>query len=179
MKKATHNGTCQACGRQQANRASGLAHHGYTTEHGYFQGVCGGSYHAPLEESHGVLDQTVDVLRARVERLRKSQTVETVLVAGPLPATYRAEPHAKDVEHVHFSTEHNFRTRLGNDPQLQSHLRRSYYCHGDLAALWVAIAKRRAANQKSRADAFESHANMLEALKAERFGKELIERAQR
>ena len=48
MTKATHNGTCQACGRSQAFRNT-MAKHGYTTESGYFNGTCSGSDRLPLE----------------------------------------------------------------------------------------------------------------------------------
>lgn len=51
MTKATHNGTCQACGRVQAvnNKTGRLAKHGYTVDYGYFSGTCSGSDKAPLE----------------------------------------------------------------------------------------------------------------------------------
>jgi len=51
MTKATHNGTCQACGRSQAVTARGtLAKHGYTVDYGYFSGTCSGSGKKPLEQ---------------------------------------------------------------------------------------------------------------------------------
>ena len=55
---STHTGICQACGRRQAVHINTglLAKHGYTTEHGFFNGVCGGSDQLPLE-----LDTTVNV----------------------------------------------------------------------------------------------------------------------
>jgi len=48
MTKATHNGTCQACGRKQALRGT-MAKHGYTVDYGYFSGTCSGSDRQPLE----------------------------------------------------------------------------------------------------------------------------------
>lgn len=57
--QATHNGTCQCCGRVQAYSKSGVAKHGYTTEWGYFNGVCGGSDHEPLELATDLNVQTV------------------------------------------------------------------------------------------------------------------------
>jgi hypothetical protein len=49
--ETTHTGTCQACGRRQAIHIYGgmIAKHGYTTDYGFFNGVCGGSDHLPLE----------------------------------------------------------------------------------------------------------------------------------
>lgn len=63
MTKATHNGTCQACGRSQAvSRKHGtLAKHGYTTESGYFNGTCSGSDRRPLEQE---TTHNVDVVAA-------------------------------------------------------------------------------------------------------------------
>lgn len=62
MTKATHNGTCQACGRNQAVKADGrLAKHGYTVDYGYFNGTCSGAEHAPLEKDTA---HNVDVVAA-------------------------------------------------------------------------------------------------------------------
>jgi hypothetical protein len=48
---STHTGICQACGRRQAVHINTglLAKHGYTTDHGFFNGTCAGSDHLPLE----------------------------------------------------------------------------------------------------------------------------------
>jgi len=62
MTKATHNGTCQACGRSQAVKSNGqLAKHGYTVDYGYFNGTCSGAGHAPLEKETA---HNVDVVAA-------------------------------------------------------------------------------------------------------------------
>lgn len=55
---STHTGTCQACGRRQAVHINTgkIAKHGYTTDYGFFNGVCGGSDHLPLE-----LDTAVNI----------------------------------------------------------------------------------------------------------------------
>ena len=54
MTKATHTGTCQACGRTQVQRATGhIAKHGYTTTWGFFNGTCSGSEHGALENGTG------------------------------------------------------------------------------------------------------------------------------
>jgi hypothetical protein len=68
MAKATHNGTCQACGRDQAVRANGLlAKHGYTVDFGFFNGTCHGSDHLPLEHDTKVNEFTVERLRKHAE----------------------------------------------------------------------------------------------------------------
>lgn len=179
MTKATHNGTCQVCGRAHARRPSGIAQHGYTVDHGYFQGVCDGAHNPPIEESTELLDATVARLRASVARLRAAQAPETVTTYGPVAATYRLSPWAKDVEHALFDSETTFKRRMADEPGLRKHLARSYYCHGDDAALWLAITKREAASYKLRADALEGHADMLGGLKATRHGQPLIARGVR
>lgn len=51
MTKATHNGTCQVCGAEQAvNPSTGkLAKHGYSVEWGYFNGACSGGDELPMQ----------------------------------------------------------------------------------------------------------------------------------
>jgi hypothetical protein len=61
--KATHNGHCQICGRQQALPNGRLSKHGYTVDWGYFNGVCTGANHAPLEESRELTDNVIVSLR--------------------------------------------------------------------------------------------------------------------
>lgn len=177
--KATHNGTCQVCGRLHARRPNGLAQHGYTVDYGYFQGVCHGSANPPIEESTLLLDSTVATLRANVARLRTASTPETVTAIGVVAATYRSTPWARDVEHVHFESEATFKRRVTEEPELRKHLARSYYCYGDDAALWLAIAKQVAYGYKNRANALEGHADMLDGLKATRHGQPLIARRAR
>lgn len=59
--KATHNGTCQCCGNSQAVNPF-LAKHGYTVDFGFFNGVCMGADHAPLEESRVLCDSVCEQL---------------------------------------------------------------------------------------------------------------------
>jgi hypothetical protein len=62
---STHTGTCQACGRCQAVHVNTgmIAKHGYTTEYGFFNGICGGSDHLPLELDTALNVATVAALR--------------------------------------------------------------------------------------------------------------------
>ena len=77
MKAATHNGHCQVCGRLQAlpPNAAGrglLSLHGYTVkDFGFFNGVCGGARHLPLQQERTIADRIIAQLRdyaAREER---------------------------------------------------------------------------------------------------------------
>jgi len=76
MRKSTHTGTCQVCGREQALPSGVLSKHGYVVPHGFFQGVCPGADNLPLETSRKLADEVAasllrqrDAERARAERL--------------------------------------------------------------------------------------------------------------
>ena len=57
MRQATHNGTCQICGGLQALPNGVLSKHGYTVQHHYFEGVCVGAHHEPLETERAYADK--------------------------------------------------------------------------------------------------------------------------
>jgi len=69
MAKATHNGTCQCCGRNQAVKKGVLAKHGYTVENGYFEGTCVGTSNKPLQNCRELLDNNVAEWDARIQRM--------------------------------------------------------------------------------------------------------------
>lgn len=62
MIKATHNGTCQACGRAQAFYKGTVAKHGYTVDWGHFNGVCAGAEAKPLEQDKTLTEATIKCL---------------------------------------------------------------------------------------------------------------------
>lgn len=84
MSKATHNGTCQSCGRSQAvNAKTGrLAKHGYTVDYGYFNGTCAGSDSQPLELETSLNVETVAAIRdwANQQEQFADGNIETVIV---------------------------------------------------------------------------------------------------
>lgn len=69
MKKSTHDGTCQLCGRLQALPNGKLAKHGYTTRWGFFSGTCPGSEHLPYEVSS-------DLLQDAMQRAQRAAAAE-------------------------------------------------------------------------------------------------------
>ncbi len=96
---ATHNGTCQACGRIQAIRASGLlAKHGYTTEYGFFNGTCSGSDHPPLELQTGHNEQVV----IRLREWANSQEAKAAGEIVEVPVTRYKQVYGKRVSHIEF-----------------------------------------------------------------------------
>jgi len=73
MKRGTHTGHCQACGRRQMVTPSGIAKHGYTVKGwGYFAGTCHGSGHKPLEIERTYTDEIIVKLG---ERARSMTTI--------------------------------------------------------------------------------------------------------
>ena len=70
MTNATQTrGHCQLCGRQQAVRG-GMSAHGYTVANGWFQGVCHGHHHAPLEKRRTETDTMIAEVLAQAHALR-------------------------------------------------------------------------------------------------------------
>jgi hypothetical protein len=71
-RKATHQGTCQCCGRLQKLPGGFLSKHGYTVDWGYFNGVCGGAHHLPLEQDRTIVDAFVVRLREGAKYAREN-----------------------------------------------------------------------------------------------------------
>lgn len=73
MSKHTHRGHCQVCGAQQAvdNKTGMMAKHGYTVEHGFFEGECPGSHNLPLEHDHTMTDNIIGDLTRQADRIQK------------------------------------------------------------------------------------------------------------
>lgn len=69
MSKATHLGTCQACGRQQMLPSGVLAAHGYEISHGFQNGVCMGAGHLPYEVSTDLIERSISHAMANADRL--------------------------------------------------------------------------------------------------------------
>jgi len=67
MSKATHNGECQLCGRQQKLPSDVLSKHGYTVEWGFFNGTCPGSGHKSFELSCDLIDGRLKDIRLAIE----------------------------------------------------------------------------------------------------------------
>ena len=62
-------GTCQCCGRQQAVVGGMMSKHGYTVDNGWFNGVCSGRNHVPLQVSREHTDIIVAQVRADISNL--------------------------------------------------------------------------------------------------------------
>jgi hypothetical protein len=61
-------GHCPKCGAIQAVNGS-MSKHGYTVKSGWFQGVCSGDFHQPIEVNREVADETVANVRLDVSKL--------------------------------------------------------------------------------------------------------------
>lgn len=57
--KATHSGTCQACGNLQKLPGGVLSKHGYDVQWHFFNGVCLGAGHKPFEQSTDLIERCI------------------------------------------------------------------------------------------------------------------------
>lgn len=66
--QATHQGTCQICGKMHKvnNKTGLLATHGYTLEYGFFNGECDGRHQKPFEVSSDALVKHIASVEAFV-----------------------------------------------------------------------------------------------------------------
>jgi hypothetical protein len=70
MKKEIQiRGNCQCCAREQAVVGGFMSKHGYTVAHGWFQGVCSGNHHQPMQFSRVETDRIVSEIRAEIPKL--------------------------------------------------------------------------------------------------------------
>ena len=81
---ATHKGTCQSWGREQADTRSGLAKHGYNVEWGFFSGVCSGAHHQPLELDRSRLDWTCEQLAENAAKLEAITLADIEAARNPV-----------------------------------------------------------------------------------------------
>jgi len=159
MKKATHDGTCQACGRVQAITENGVAKHGYIVDWG-FHGTCTGSDHLPLEVDNSIAKSTIEICLNRALALDAEAEGEIVAV---------------------------YLSAFGKDrDQNRSHADQfRFYTHEEFTAarhqhFWNKWEEK-VANERNRlagiAQSNRNHAGFLLGLNAERFGQDLYPRA--
>ena len=63
MKDNQIRGHCQCCGNQQAVVSGHMSKHGYTVEHGWFQGVCTGESYKPIELERTVTNKIMAAVK--------------------------------------------------------------------------------------------------------------------
>lgn len=85
MAKATHTGTCQICGCNQKLPNGQLSKHGYTTQWGFFSGVCSGAHALPFEQSTGLIEEKIQfvkkaILALKAERIDLLEMTDGVMV---------------------------------------------------------------------------------------------------
>lgn len=69
--KATHTGTCQACGHNQKLPAGKLSKHGYDVKWHFFNGVCFGAGHLPFEVSTDLVERCIANAQQKLKDTRK------------------------------------------------------------------------------------------------------------
>lgn len=161
MKSATHQGTCQLCGRLQMLPNGGLlAKHGYDVQWGFFNGVCPGADHKPYELSKDLIESYLPTARKRLVEMRKE------------PAAIRAA--APKTDGVFYSVPINFKS-VGLFGKLVKHESESKYEKGtDFVATHRGEEVRRYLSSKSVAEVaveFREKAAKLAEFHAEQYAK--------
>lgn len=64
-------GHCPYCGNAWAFVRGGMSSHGYSVEHGYFEGTCQGAGHAPIEMNRLIADEVIEGCRVTARSLIK------------------------------------------------------------------------------------------------------------
>jgi hypothetical protein len=70
LTKTQTRGHCQCCGNQQAVKKGHMSAHGYTVQHGWFEGVCMGQRYLPIEQDRTMTDKIVAQIHADIDALR-------------------------------------------------------------------------------------------------------------
>lgn len=154
---ATHNGTCQACGRQHAvNVKSGkLAKHGYTVDWGFFNGTCSGSDNLPLEQDAELNLAIIKQLTEQAAQLdieAEGEITKVQIKVGHKWVGRKAVPQYKLVDRAEFEATRPSYEKFDREVELvRTRLRR-------------------------QAELFRSHAADLDRLRESRHGQPLIER---
>lgn len=164
--KATHDGTCQVCGRRQAARfGARMAKHGYkVADAGWFVGTCSGSDRAPLELETDLLDDTVTMLT------RLAETAEATRPEDIAEVSVTWTPHdvpARKPEPIHM-------TLCGPADVAAYYVRRPFVAGRMTWPEWQAQEVRR---RHARAAQLRAHVETLGRLRAERHGQPLHPRA--
>jgi len=79
MAKATHEGTCQICGRLQKLPNGRLSNHGYTVQWGFFSGTCFGAHGKPFEESTDLILHMIKQCKENIIKVKEE--IEELKVA--------------------------------------------------------------------------------------------------
>lgn len=163
-RKATHNGTCQACGAVHAvNAKTGrLAKHGYTVKWGYFDGVCMGADELPMEHDTEVAERVIESLNQQAHAL-ETKTID-------------------DVVAVEVRTGHRERTVFTKEEFLLREMERLAHVEdaeyrASLAYMgWEREAETVVRNGKWRAKGMRQHVSHIAGLMDTRHGQELFPR---
>jgi hypothetical protein len=74
VRKATHVGSCQCCGRVQKLPDGRLSLHGYTKQWGWFEGTCRGSDYRPFEISKDLIERFIAASELAIKGLEADKT---------------------------------------------------------------------------------------------------------
>ena len=114
-------GNCQCCGRQQAVVNGTMSKHGYTVANGWFQGVCGGDFHQPMQVIRATTDriiadvaEEVAALIVKADQVLAGKLKPTKVVRGQFMKAYEikfADATAHEQAHAVQCLNWNLRSR--------------------------------------------------------------------
>lgn len=158
MSKHTHRGHCQVCGSQQAvdNKTGMLAKHGYTVEHGFFEGECPGSHNLPLEHDHTMTDNIIGDLTRQAER------IEQRIADGIKMVTYRYTERDTRIEKMVKLTEDNIESVYADLGKFYS------------AMSWDDAVEMYEWKLKRQVEFLRDHCEMMSGLIEKRHGADLV-----
>jgi hypothetical protein len=167
VKASNIKGHCQACGRIQVVGAAHhtMVNHGYKVRSGYFQGVCVGNNHPPLEVSREHLDYVVAYLGR--EALMHTMKAERLQSGAELPpfVINRSEPYGSAMYH----------SRHHEDPKMRGQHMTSPWHQGSKMEQEHQL-KMDIEHHQQEARFARSHAQGLVELAAKVHGQPLIDR---
>lgn len=149
-------GICQCCGRQQAVVSGFMSKHGYTVEHGWFDGVCTGQHFKPMQHDRTQADIIVSEVREECAKLLAKAAAIRAGTIKPLMA--KSGKRIKSADPKGFPWE----DELVNFADAPAHYQRQAV----ETAAW---------NAQRRAEVGESFAASLERIADEYHGKPLLE----
>lgn len=107
MTKTTQiRGNCQCCAKEQAVVGGLMSKHGYTVDHGWFNGVCSGNRYQPMQVSRLHADSIISDIRLEIPKLlAKADQLEVGTLSPEFVSKYvfNAETRKREAKLIPFA----------------------------------------------------------------------------
>lgn len=167
---ATHQGTCQLCGRLQMLPKGLLAKHGYDVQWGYFNGVCSGSDHQPYELSKDLIESYLPTARKTLVDLKAAPAAIRAAEPKTDGVCYSVAIEFKTVLLVGKLVEHVSKSKFEKGTDFVATHRgeevRRYLSSEDVATVAIEFREKAAKRAEERAAQYATWVKFLEERKA-------------